>query len=298
MNDELDWNGVRAFAAVAEAGTLTEAARRIGVSQPTLGRAVDALERQLGQTLFVRGRTGMVLTEAGTALLGPARAMEARADALRLLATGRRAVREGTVRVSASRVVAFFLLPPIASEIGQAEPRIALEIEASDAVSDLLRRDADVAVRMVRPSGDDLIATRVGDMPMGAFAAPAYRDRCGLPDGTADAFFRHRLVGYDRSALIVDAMRAGGLDVSRDTFAVRTDDQVVYAALVRAGAGIGFLPAAHPASHALVPVPLPIPAPRLPVWLVAHRDLRTNPAVRFVHDRLRDGLGAALKTRA
>ena len=302
MNDtaDLDWNAVRAFAAVARHGTLTAAAAALGVSQPTLGRHIDALEARLATTLFVRGRGGMVPTEAGAALLASAEAMRVGADALLLAASGRRAAREGTVRVTASRIVATHILPPVVAGIVEAEPGIEVEVVATDAVSDLLARDADIAVRMVRPAQDDLIATRVGTLRIGAFAAPRYLERHGPVESTPADLLAHRLVGYDRSALIVDAMRAGGIAVSRSDFAVRTDDQVLYARLVAAGAGIGFLAevVTEVAADGLVALPaldaLPGGAPSLPVWLAAHRALRTAPAIRFVHDALKAGLAAAL----
>ena len=288
---------MRAFAAVARHGTLTAAAAALGVSQPTLGRHIDALETRLATTLFVRGRGGMVPTEAGAALLASADAMRAGADALLLAASGRRAVREGTVRVTASHVVATHVLPPVIAGIVEREPAIAIEVVATDAVSDLLARDADVAVRMVRPAQDELIATRIGTLRIGAFAAARYLERHGPVEPTPAGLLAHRLVGYDRSPLIVEAMRARGVAVSRADFAVRTDDQVLYARLVAAGAGIGFL--AEIAADGLVALPvldaLPGGPPTLPVWLAAHRALRTAPAIRFVHDALGAGLAAALR---
>ena len=295
MNDYrthgLDWNALHAFVVIADEGTLTRAAKRLGVSQPTLGRRLDALEAHLGATLFVRGRGGMVPTERGLRLLEHARAVKREADAFSLAAAGDRSQRRGTVRLSASRIVSHVLLPPILAGIAEQEPGIEIELVATDEVSDLLVRDADIALRMVRPVQPEVIAAKVGELPLGAFAARSYVERHGLPDPSvapARVFEGHRLVGYDRSPLISDGLRAAGVSLDRHAFALRTDDQIVYAALVRAGAGIGFL--AEPAARGLVPVPLPVSIPSLPIWLAGHRELRTGAAVRYVADALRNGL--------
>ena len=302
----LDWDAVRLFLAVARAGSLTAAAERTGLSQPTLGRRLDALERATGATLFVRGRRGVVPTDAGAALLVRAKAMEREADAFQRAATGRRLDPSGDVRVTASRVVATYLLPRIVAALAESDPLIRVDVVAADEVANLLRRDADVAVRMVRPTQPELIARKVGELAMGAFAAPAYAEAHGLPEPTVRSLLGHRLVGYDRSTLILDGLRAAmaateaeagtGRErtVGREHFFARTDDQIAYVQFVKAGAGIGFVPVLVAAREGLVPVRLPVPVPALPVWLAAHRDVRTNPAVRRVTDALARGLADAL----
>jgi DNA-binding transcriptional LysR family regulator len=296
-DDTLDWNAVRAFAAIARAGTLTAAARRLGVSQPTLGRHLDGLEARLGATLFVRGRGGMVPTDAGTALLERAEAMTREADALLRQASGRREAPTGDVRVTASRVVAFHLLPAVTARLAMEEPGIRLDIVATDEIANLLARDADLALRMVRPTQPDVIARKLGELRMGAFASAAYLDGTDAPSRivSTDDLRAHRLVGYDRSTVIIDGMRALGMPADRTLFAVRTDDQLVYQRLVMAGAGIGFLPRLVGEREGLVPVPLPADPPPLPVWLAAHRDLRTSAAVRRVADTANAIIGTALK---
>ncbi|MBT9383001.1 LysR family transcriptional regulator [Pseudooceanicola sp. CBS1P-1] len=293
----LDWNAVRLFLAVARAGSLTLAAGRTGLSQPTLGRRIDALEAQLGTTLFLRGRRGVVLTDAGADLLVRAEAMAAEADAFQRAATGRKTVPAGDVRITASRVVSTYLLPPILTALGQSDPQIHIDVVASDEVANLLRRDADIAVRMVRPTQPELIARKIGELRLGAFAAPSYVQAHGLPEPEAQSLLSHRLLGYDRSTLILDGLRAAGLQTTRDAFALRTDDQIVYAHLLASGAGIGFSPVALARRQGLIPVPLPVPIPPLPVWLVAHRDLRTNAAVRRVSDVIARGLTRALQSK-
>ena len=283
MND-LDWNQIRAFAAVARHGSLTAAAAATGLSQPTLSRRIDALERALGATLFVRGRSGAALTDTGAALVARADAMEREAGALVRAAAGRRETPRGEVRVTASRIVSAHLLPPILSALAISHPEIDVELVPSDEVADLSRRDADLAVRMARPSQPDLIARRLGALPLGAYAALSYVERAGMPEPTPEGLMAHRLVGYDRSPLIIDGMRAAGIAARREDFALRCDDQAVYLALVAAGGGIGFLARTVAEAAGLVRIPLPVEVPPLEVWLAAHRDLRTSAAVRAVAD--------------
>lgn len=289
MNDHaptstFDWSALSLVLAIRRAGSLTAASRATDLSQPTLGRRLDALERQIGATLFVRGRGGVVPTETGMLVLARAEAMEDVADDLLRALAGGTVEAAGDVRVTASRVVATYLFPPIVANLALSDPAIRLDIVATDEVANLLRRDADIAVRMVRPSQPDLIARKLGDLPLAAYASPAYVKRHGLPEPTRDGLLAHRLVGYDRSPLILDGLEAAGVPASRDSFAARTDDQVLYARLIKAGAGIGFLARPIGEAEGLVEVPLPISAPALPVWLAAHRDLHTSAAVRRVAD--------------
>ncbi|WP_366655124.1 LysR family transcriptional regulator [Fodinicurvata sp. EGI_FJ10296] len=292
----LDWHLIRSFVAVAEAGSLAAAAQRIGISQPSLGRHIDAMEAATGLTLFVRGRDGMRLTEAGMTLIDDARAMAADAERLALKAAGQSADPTGTVRITASQVVATCILPGIIADLVRAEPGIEIELVASNTVENLLSRDADIAVRMARPAQDDLIARKVNDMAIGAFARADYLACHGVPADWPrnwDALSSHCIVGYDRSDLIVRAMADMGISASRRDFRLRTDDQVVNWELVKAGAGIGFasvfVARQSPGMRRLWP-DLPIPA--LPMWLASHRDLRTSLRIRRVMDFLADALTA------
>ncbi|MGR3436326.1 MAG: LysR family transcriptional regulator [Shimia sp.] len=299
MNDDpasstLDWSALSLVLAVARAGSLTAASKRTGLSQPTLGRRLDALERRLGVTLFLRGRGGMVPTETGAIVIARAEAMEGLADDLLRTLVGGAVEAAGDVRVTASRVVATYLLPPIVARLAATDPAIRLDIVATDDVANLLRRDADIALRMVRPAQPDLIARRLGTLPLAAYAAPGYVDRHGLPEPTAEGLLRHRLIGHDRSTLVLDGLRAAGVPADRTLFAARTDDQVLYARLVAAGVGIGFLARAVGAAEGLVEVPLGINPPALPVWLAAHRDVRTSAAIRRVADAIGEGLEGRL----
>ncbi|WP_027166674.1 LysR family transcriptional regulator [Mesorhizobium sp. WSM3224] len=288
---EFDWNLIKSFVAVAETGSLSAAARRLAASQPTLGRHIAELEQALGVTLFRRGRRGYELTEAGSTLYERGRAVSEEANAFSLLALGSVEAIEGTVRIAASEVVAAFVLPDMMARLGEQEPGIEVEIVASNQVENLLRRDADIAIRMVRPAQNELVARKVTDIALCLCAARSYLDRRGRPEKPVD-LADHALVGFDRSDEIVRGFTAVGIPVGRSHFRFRTDNQIVLWEAVRTGNGIGIgqepLAARDPDLEKLLPeVPLPI----LPVWLAMHRDVRTSMRIRrvadFLHEELR-----------
>ena len=288
---ELDWNLIRSFVTVAETGSLSAAARKIAASQPTLGRHVAELEQQLGVTLFRRGRRGYVLTDAGSLLYERGRAVSERAAAFSLLALGSVETIEGTVRIAASEVVAAHVLPDMMARLGMEEPGIEVEIVASNLVENLLRRDADIAIRMVEPAQNELVARKVTNIPLVACAATAYLDRRGRPRAIAD-LAGHDLIGFDRSDDIIDGFARFDLALRRHDFRFRTDNQIVMWQALRAGNGIGFAQAPLAASDPLVETLLPdIRLPDLPVWLAMHRDVRTSLRIRrvadFLHEELR-----------
>ncbi|RWC14755.1 MAG: LysR family transcriptional regulator [Mesorhizobium sp.] len=287
---EFDWNLIKSLVAVAETGSLSGAARRLAASQPTLGRHIAELEAALGVTLFRRGRRGYELTEAGSTLYERGRVVSAEANAFSLLALGSVEAIEGTVRIAASEVVAAFVLPDMMARLGEEEPGIEVEIVASNQVENLLRRDADIAIRMVRPAQNELVARKVTDIPLCLCAASVYLDRCGRPEKPAD-LADHALVGFDRSDEIIRGFTSFGIPVGRSHFRFRTDNQIVLWEAVRTGNGIGLgqepLADRDPDLEKLLPdVPLPV----LPVWLTMHRDVRTSMRIRRVADFLHEGL--------
>jgi DNA-binding transcriptional LysR family regulator len=286
----LDWNLIRSFVAVAETGSLSAAARRLSASQPTLGRHVAELEQALGVVLFRRGRRGYELTDAGRALMERGRRMVEDAAAFSRLALGASETIAGTVRITASEVVATYVLPPLLAELGAAEPGIEVEIVASNTVDNLLRRDADIAVRMVRPEQADLVARRIADLPLCACAAKSYLDRRGRPT-RPDELRDHDLVGFDRGDDILRGFAAMGMPVDRHAFRFRSDSQIVLWQAIRAGNGIGFaqrqLAEADPGIEVVLP---DLPLPVLPMWLAMHEDVRTSPRLRRVADHLYEGL--------
>ena len=292
LTRRLDWALVRSFIAVMDAGSVSAAARATQGHQPTISRHLSELEAQLGVALFERTGRGVRPTAAGLEVLPAARQMQAAAEALaRSVTRGREATR-GTVRITASQVVATWLLPPLVAEFQRAEPEIAIEIVASNAVQNLLRREADIAIRMVRPDQGSLIARKVGEVAIGAYAHADYLAAMGTPRTPGD-LLRHRLVGYDRDETILRGFARMGVALTPAHFVVRTDDQVANGQLVVAGAGIGFAAdywaALWPGLQRVLPE-LPIPA--LPCWLTVHRELRGNGVVKRVYDFLAEAIPA------
>ncbi len=291
MIQNLDWTLIQAFLAVAEHGSLSAAARAVGVSQPTMGRQVRAAEAALGVELFTRRKRGLELSGAGQALLPAAQAMGEAAARLSLLAEGRNNTPAGIVRITASDIVAHHLLPDILADIRQKEPFIELEILPSNETKNLLFRESDIAVRMYRPTQLDLIARHLGGMKIGMFATRAYVARKGLPTSVRD-IGAHDFVGYNDDPAIVVGMRGLGMRIDKHFFKVRCDQQAVHWQLVRAGCGIGFtqerIGRADPEMVQIMPgLPLPV----LPVWLTAPEALRSNPRIRRVFDLMAEGLG-------
>ncbi len=289
MNN-IDWTLLRSFLAVVETGSLSAAATRIATTQPTLSRHVRELETALGVTLFTRSVRGLEPTEAALGLVDDARAMGAAAEALALKAQGRSQQLSGTVRITASVVVANLLLPPVVAALREAEPHIQVEVVASDMAQNLLRRDADIALRMFDPTQTALIARKLGETPLGLFGAKSYIARRGRPETLPD-LLNHDVIGFDRSDLILKGYAYHGFPVTREQFPVRCDDQMVCWHLLLAGAGLGFaqtlLAGRRPE---LEPVHIGMFVPPLPVWLVMHEEVRSNARIR----RVADFLSAAL----
>ncbi len=281
---------VQSFCAVAESGSLSAAARRTGQSQPTVGRHVKALEAALGVELFRRVPRGLDLTAAGLEIFAHARDMQQAAARLRLAAEGRGEDLSGTVRITASVIMSHFTLPPIIARMRRDWPQIAIELVPSDTAENLIFREADIAVRMYRPTQPDVIARQIGERAIGLYAARSYLDRVGRPD-SLEALMELDFVGYDRNDLIIRAMAEMGVEVTRDFFPVRCDDQAVHWNLVRAGCGIGGMQVAIAEADPLVERVMPdVDLPTLPVWLVAPQALRTNARIRTIWDALASAL--------
>ncbi|SFR46140.1 transcriptional regulator, LysR family [Yoonia tamlensis] len=288
--ENLDWSLVQAFLAVAEGGSLSAAARMLNASQPTLGRQIKALEVQLRAELFHRQPRGYALTSTGADLVAPARAMRDAVQQIALTAAGQQARLAGSVRISASVAVAADHLPAIVARIRQLEPQIEIEIAPTDDSHNLLFREADIALRMYRPTQLDLVTKHLGDVALGMFAARTYLQTHGQPRGIDD-ILDHEFVGYDHDDRIIAGFRAAGLDVDRSFFKIRCDHHATYWALVRAGCGIGFAQRViGQADPAVALIDLGFPLPKLPIWLTAHAAMRQTPRIKRVWDLLEQGL--------
>jgi DNA-binding transcriptional LysR family regulator len=287
-----DWNRARAFLVAAEEGSFSAAARALETTQPTVGRQVAALENELGITLFERVGTSLELTAAGLDLVEHVRAMSDAATRVSLAATGQSSSVVGTVSITASEVIAAYLLPPILGRLRTDHPGIELEIVASNQARDLRRREADIAIRNFRASQPDLVARQIKDSRARLYASPAYLRRLGRIRSAKD-LSRAELFAFDRSNLMIDGLRALGLEVTRHQFPIVTGNHLVQWELCKQGVGICIIIEeigdAEPRVRRVLPSLPPLP---IPMWLVCHQELRTNRRIRLVYDRLAEELGA------
>jgi DNA-binding transcriptional LysR family regulator len=281
-----DWALVRSFLAVLDAGSLMGAARALKAQQPTLSRHVAELEAQLGTPLFERTGRGVLPTAAALAIADAARQMHDGAETLSRALRRQRGATSGTVRITTSQVAASYLLPPVLARLQQAEPGVQVELVASNGLTNLLRREADIAVRMVRPAQQSLVVRKLAELPIVAAAHERYLARAGTPR-RPDELRQHRLIGYDRDDTIERGFAALGLPLPRENFVLRTDDQLAYGRLIGAGAGIGFV-AAYNLRHwpGVVPLLPMLKIPPLQCWLAVHREIRGNALMRRVADFL------------
>jgi DNA-binding transcriptional LysR family regulator len=281
-----DWNRARAFLVTAEEGSLSAAARALRMAQPTLGRQVAALEEELDVVLFERVGRGLRLTEAGLGLLEHVRSMGDAANRVSLTASGKSQTIEGSISITASEVVSAFLLPPVLARLRKSYPGIQINLVASNAVRDLRRREADIAIRNGKPSDDLLVATRVRDMPGRLYATKRYIQRIGRPSKPTD-LKNAEIIGFSEDDRFMDGMNAMGFELGRHNFPIHTESHLVLWELVKAGLGIGVIIEevgdAEPLVERVLPSMTPIP---VPTWVVAHREVQTSKRIRVVYDLL------------
>jgi DNA-binding transcriptional LysR family regulator len=289
------WDHYRTLLAVLDEGSLSGAARTLGLTQPTVGRHVEALEAELGAPLFTRSAGGLAPTEAALALRPHAEAMAAAAEALTRTASGEAETTRGVVRVTASNIVGVEVLPPMLAGFHAAHPEVTIELALSDRLEDLLRREADIAVRMVRPTQTALLAKRVGAVKLGLFAHRRYIEAHGAPES-----FDHpglAAIGYDRDLSMQRALGERQVHVDRNMFALRSDSDLAQLAALRAGFGVGAtqLPIAA-RDPDLVPVLQDQFRFEFEVWVAMHEDLKSSRRMRLMFDWLVEGLTAYVRS--
>lgn len=286
MTRDPSWHLYRSLLAVVREGSLSAAARRLKLTQPTIGRHIEELEADLGRPLFTRSQTGLSPTPAALAAVPLGEAMEAAAAAIVRAAERGDAAAEGTVRIAASEVMGSEVLPQMLAAIRTQHPLIVFELALSNRHDNLLRRDADIAVRMGRPTQAALLARRIGEVSLGFFAHKDLIARRGMP-GSLEELRRHDLIGFDRDDFSTRAVVKGDMAVDRGWFSFRADSDVAQMAAVRAGLGIGVMQIgiARRTRH-LVPVMADAFSFKLEVWLAMHEDHREDGPVRLVYDGL------------
>ncbi len=287
MNEiEPDWALYRSFLAVMREGSLSAAAASLKLTQPTVGRHIDSLETSLETPLFTRSRMGLAPTDAALALLPHVETMEAAAAALLRTSSGEAEETRGTVRLTSSEIMGAEVLPPMIARFHAHYPHIEIELNLDDRQQDLLRRDADVALRMARPTQSALVVKHVGDARVNLYAHTSYLTTNPLP-GSLSEIIGMSVIGYDDNSRILDLIRIGDLPVSPNTFTLRSDSELAQLALLRAGAGIGGCQAGiarrdrdlRPVFHDQFEF-------TMEMWLAYHEDLRTSRRVRLLVDFL------------
>lgn len=287
--DSIDWERQRAFLAVLRTGSLSGAARLLDIAQPTVRRRIAELEAATGAALFTRTPGGLQPTEAGRAVAGHAEAMDHAAAAF-VRAASVSAEVAGRVRISASEIIAVEVLPPILAGLQRAHPGLMIDLSPTNRNEDVLRREADIAVRMVRPTQEALVAQRVGEVPLGLHARRDYLAEHGVPQSIAE-LAQHRIIGVEHDNAILRGMRAQGWPIDLERFGFRSDHDLAQLAAIRAGLGIGFcqiwLAARDPELVRVLPDTVAV---ALETWVVTHEDLRGVARIRATFDHLVEGL--------
>lgn len=281
-----DWNHARAFLVTAEEGSLSAAAKALGLTQPTLSRQVSALEKTMGVALFEKGNKGLELTPSGLDLIHHIKEMGEAASRFSLAATGQSASLSGSVCITTTEPLSVHVLPDILVALQQQQPDIQIELIASNETSDLRKREADIAIRAYRPTQPDLIAKKIGVERFKFFAAQSYIDQFGMPSDPSE-LNSHRFVGIDQGRQFLDILQSSGLTIKHEQCHVLSENSLTNWSLVRAGAGIGVMHEEVGLADPLVRPVLPeVVLPTMELWLVAHRELRTSRRIRYVYDYL------------
>jgi DNA-binding transcriptional LysR family regulator len=291
---EPEWQLYRTLLAAIQEGSLSATARLLGLSQPTVGRHIDALETALGTSLFTRSPSGLLPTETALAIRPYAERMQATAEALRRAATAHRGLARGTVRITVAEMMGVEVLPPILTTIRRTYPAITLELVLSDRLGNILNHEADIAVRMLDPTQEALVARKIGTIEIGAYAHPDYLKRHPAPR-SIDELAGHDLIGFDHESTYIRRMLSDTPALRRSMFALRTDSNVAQLAAIRAGFGLGFCQLGLARREPRLRRVLPELTMTLDTWLVMHEDMRHNAACRAVFDALADGLAAYIK---
>lgn len=285
-----DWNLYRSLLAVIEEGSLSGAARALGLTQPTLARHVEALERAVGFALFTRSPQGLAPTDGALALRPYAESLAATTGAIMRAASGQGLAVKGTVRVSASEIIGSEVLPPILASLRERHPELEIELILSNAVEDLLRRDADIAVRMVEPAQEALVVRRLGTVTLGLHAHERYLARAGTPR-RLEELRDHCVIGFERETPAIRSMRRPVPGFEHVRFALRTNSDIAQLRAIEAGFGIGICQVAiarrEPELKRVLPGAFAL---KLGVWLAMHENLRSTPRCRATFDALAAGL--------
>ncbi|MBO9667790.1 MAG: LysR family transcriptional regulator [Bdellovibrio sp.] len=295
MQENLSWDLFKSYLAVVKEKTLSGAAKSLGIAQPTVGRHIDTLEQELKVSLFTRSQTGFIPTEAGLRLLPYAESIASNATALVREVSEYSDAIEGTVRVTASEVISVEVLPAIFSRLQSTHPGLKIEMVASNQAKNLLDREADIAVRMFKPTQQSLVIRKVGEIEFGWHAHKDYLKRQGVPK-TEGELKDHSLIGFDQETDFVRSFKAKIGNIERSDLSLRTDNDLVQLAAIRSGFGIGVcqIKLAQRDSNLVRVLPKQI-QPKLTTWVTMHENLKSTARYRAVFAELVKGLSEYLE---
>jgi len=287
---QFDWNHAKAFLVTVEEGSLSAAARALGLTQPTLGRQVSALENELDVLLFDRAGKQLILTPSGLELVDHVRQMFDAANKFSLAANGQSQQLDGEVCITAIAAISVYFLPPIIKTIRSTYPGITITVLASDNLSNLSRREADIAIRNVRPTHPDLVARKIGEVAARLYGTPDYMDTLGRPLST-ESLNTANFTGFNSSEDNINALHMLGLSLTPDSFPVVSENVIVQWELVKQGLALGMMIENVGDQESLVERAQPeSEVIHFPIWLVAHHQLKSSKRIRAVFEILADSL--------
>lgn len=286
-----DWNRARAFLVTVEEGSLSAAAKALKMSQPTLGRQVSALEKELGVSLFERVGRGFEITRSGIELYEHVKAMGEAANKLSLSASGRSQSIEGNISISATNTMSAYILPALIHKLRQKEPGIQIELVSTNALSDLRKREADIAIRHVEPAHPELFFKKLRKTNLYLYATPGYLKKIAPVQKTSD-LKKADFMGFASNHEYIEGLKSIGIEASAENFHIFSDDHIFQWEMVKQGAGIGVMNEEVGAKESSVRKVLEkLPPLKIDNWIVAHRELKTNRRIRTVFDFLAMELG-------
>lgn len=296
MSTSADWEQYRAFLAVLETGSLSAAARALGLTQPTVRSRIEMLETRLNARLFTRTPNGLQPTELALSLEDHVRAMALAAEAFDRSASASAYEVAGVVRISASEIIAVEVLPAILAPLRVLHPGLVFALSPSNRNEDLLRREADIAIRMARPVQEGLVAQRIGSVALGLFARRDYLDQWGAPEDL-ESLPEHGLIGVEHDNVTLRGFREKGFSLPFSDFSVRADSDLAQLAAIRAGLGIGVcqkpLARRDPALTHILPNAFSYD---LECWVVTHEDLRNTRRIRVTFDHIATEMQAYIRS--
>lgn len=285
----LQWETQRAFLAVLRTGSLSGAARMLGIAQATARRRIEALEQSVGVSLFIRSPQGLLPTDMARELIGHVEAMAVAANAFNRAASADAAAAGGTVRLTSGQLLGVEVLPPMLRTLRHSHPQLSIELSVSNRLQALARQEADVAVRIRRPTEATVVTRKVGDLHVGLYATAELLAQVGAPESLLQ-LEDYPLIGPDRDLAQTELLEQHGFNCHSARTVIRTDDHLAQFAALRAGLGIGVCASQLAQRHGLVRVLPDQVGFDVDVWVAMHQDMRRVPRVAVVFE----GVGAAL----